>query len=51
MSGPTVLRLRRTLLAALTGGSIAGLVAVHAVHAAAMAGAPMVVQFVCSIAR
>jgi hypothetical protein len=44
----TLTRFRRPLAAVVTGGSLAGFLAVHAVHAAA-AGAPVVVQFVCHI--
>jgi len=47
----TAVRFRRPLAAMATGGTLAGFLAVHAVHAAAMAGGPMVVQFVCSIVR
>jgi hypothetical protein len=51
MRTATIVRLRRPLAALVTGGTLAGFVAVHAVHAAAVAGGPMVVQFVCSIVR
>ena len=47
----SAIRLRRPIAAIVTGGSVAGFLAVHAVHAAAMTGGPMVVQFVCNIAR
>jgi hypothetical protein len=46
-----LIRFRRPLAAVVTGGSLAGFLAVHAVHAAAVAGGPMVVQFVCRIAH
>jgi hypothetical protein len=47
-SRPAALRVR--VAALLTGGSVAGFVAVHAVHAA-VAGGSVVVGFVCSIPR
>jgi hypothetical protein len=42
---------RRRLLTAFTGGSCAGFVALHAVHLAAGAAAPVAYQFLCHIAR
>jgi hypothetical protein len=42
--------LRVRVAALLTGGSVAGFVAVHAVHAA-VAGGSVVVGFVCNIPR
>jgi len=43
--------LRAGVAALVTGGPIAGFVAVHAVHAAAAAGGSAVVGFVCNIVR
>jgi hypothetical protein len=45
-----IAQLRVRGAALVTGGSVAGFVAVHAVHAAAV-GAPVVVGFVCNVMR
>jgi hypothetical protein len=42
-------RLRRPFAALLAGGSLSGLLAVHAIHVVAVAGAPSAVQFLCNI--
>ena len=45
-----VAMLRRRGAAVVTGGSVAGFVAAHAVHAAA-AGGSVVIGFVCTVVR
>jgi hypothetical protein len=44
-------RLRRPLVALLAGGTVSGFLAVHAIHVAAVAGAPTAMQFLCNIGR
>jgi hypothetical protein len=44
-------RLARRVIAFLSGGSFAGLAAIHAIHLAAGSAIPAAYQFLCHIAR